>query len=197
MATWTKKEVLKLRELYSATDTAELIKSLPMHSYEAMKTRAHELKLPARLKKGHLIEAELSLSDLDIGFLTGLIEGDGTISLGSRGYKKCLRPVLAIYNTKAELLFHVKQMLGGWGHISKTNQTLSKNALYNYQIGRWSQIKALLDIIKPCLVIKRRQAEIVLNFIETNYGRVRKGQDKESKEYYELRSLNSKGFSSN
>lgn len=193
MAEWTQEEVSTLKQLYARMPKTELSKLLPKHSYGALLVKAKELGIAQ--KREIKVWGELHIAPVELGFVAGVLEGEETVTLLSRGKGKCLSPVVEFYNTKPELLLAVQKYLNNFGSVSQTTHSLSKKPLFIYRIFNWRQIKAVLTVLEPHLIIKQRQVQIVLNFIDGNYRKVRKGQDKNYAEYIELRALNGHNIS--
>lgn len=102
-------------------------------------------------------------------YIAGVIEGDGHIGLVRRknSWRKdgtsrgsYLRPIVQIGQAKPELLEHI-MFLVGEGKIAHYKQRCFYNLRYFPTV-----LRELLPQLLPFLFIKRRQAEIVLEFLE-------------------------------
>ena len=106
------------------------------------------------------------LTDADLGYLAGIIDGEGHIGLvrRRRTWKKSLRthylrPVVQIGQAKRELLDHIARVVGE-GSVAVHGQRGFYNLRFYPSTMRW-----LLPQLLSHLVLKRRQAEIVLEFM--------------------------------
>lgn len=107
------------------------------------------------------------LNDLEIGYLAGLIDGEGTIGLvcTKRNGENNYNPQVNITNTNLTLLDWCLATTG-IGIISIHNIYLSNSKrkdCYYWRL-RNNEILEFLPIILPILIIKQRQAELVLEY---------------------------------
>jgi hypothetical protein len=101
------------------------------------------------------------MKDVEIAYLAGLIDGDGTISIHSDSGAH--KPMVSIANTNREVLEWCKNLIGK-GSISnkktyKSHHTPSFNLRWEYDIA--------LDVAKKCypyLIIKKERAGCVLKW---------------------------------
>jgi len=108
------------------------------------------------------------LKDTDAAYLAGILDSDGHIGLirRARTWKKCperthyLRPIVQIGQAKMIMLDHIKEVTGE-GSLSINKQ----KHFYNLRFYTTS-LKWILPQLLPYLVVKKRQAEIVVEFIE-------------------------------
>ena len=109
------------------------------------------------------------LAPADAAYIAGVIEGDGHIGLirRKRSWKKdgtrptYLRPVIQIGQAKPLLLEHIQQLIG-----DGTIQPHSKRTFYNLRYYP-TVLRQLIPQILPYLFIKKRQAEIVMEFLDS------------------------------
>jgi hypothetical protein len=108
------------------------------------------------------------LTDADLGYLAGIIDGEGHIGLVRRrrsNWKNhpeqthVLRPVLQIGQARRELLDHIARVVGE-GSVGAHGQRGFYNLRFFPNTMRW-----LLPELLPHLVLKKRQAEIVIEFM--------------------------------
>lgn len=139
------------------------------------------------------------ISGFQCGYVVGLIDGEGCIGLNKqkRGNYWMWRPYLHITNTRKELLEKCQELIGGnlsKGHAYGPNEKPCYNLrLFNYQL-----LAETLAIVTNLLIIKKKQAEIVLEFCRDRLaGSIdnQKGPtNKEMKAYEELKLLNRRGL---
>jgi endogenous inhibitor of DNA gyrase (YacG/DUF329 family) len=106
------------------------------------------------------------LSEAARMYLAGLIDGEGCIQFTSKLQARAdgslpLHPALRITNTSMPLLERIVAVAGCGGIYERSRQSAAHRPLYDVT---WSSGQAveLLRQLLPFLVIKRRQAEIVL-----------------------------------
>ena len=137
------------------------------------------------------------ISQVDLAYLAGLIDGEGWVGLcrRKRSWKPdmersyYLRPVISIDMMKRECLDKVHKALGVQVEQVKREGYIYRLRLYPSTL-RW-----LCPLLLPHLVLKRRQAEIIIEFLSVSY----KGKELSVEEmfrrellYREMKSLNEK-----
>lgn len=119
-------------------------------------------------------------TDAEIGWLAGIIDGEGHIGLSNQNTKKVrsVRADLQIVNTDEALIEKLVLVLRKMGvnpHIRKRvheKKTWSTNWIVT--VGKFAQIKRVLDIVKPHLTgMKRDKADAVLDLIESRMKKTR------------------------
>lgn len=92
-------------------------------------------------------------------YLAGIVDGEGTISVSSSN--KCYIGYVSVFNNSRGLLERLQQQFGG-GSISQTCKGDEKwAASYALEWGQEDSARILPQII-PFLVLKRKQAEVVM-----------------------------------
>ncbi|RLI00647.1 hypothetical protein DRO31_08330 [Candidatus Bathyarchaeota archaeon] len=114
------------------------------------------------------------ISEFELGRIVGLIEADGCISIARRrqpnGYITYSTRI-EIANSKKEILEHVKNQLG-YGHIYLRNPAGKRGRRESWVLVIPSEMaEDFINMILPHLIIKRRQAELVLEFIKIRKSR--------------------------
>lgn len=103
----------------------------------------------------------INLIETQKAYIAGLFDGEGTIGFylkKSIGYH---RVSLAIYNSDLRVLEWLSTLIPD-GKIYK-NRT-SPHPVYQWQLQKYSTIKDLLIAIKPYLIIKLDQVNLLLSF---------------------------------
>ena len=103
-------------------------------------------------------------------YLAGIIDGEGYISIRpdfchSRSHYK---PVIkmALVDKTAYILFEIKDLLGG--HIYKRTSThQNHNDSYCWEVQTFDAVEKVLDYVRPYLILKKKQADIVNELIKT------------------------------
>jgi len=108
------------------------------------------------------------------GWLAGLIDGEGTITV--KCYKRkdrySYRPLIVVNNTSLELLSKMKDVVK-CGTImlhspSYTKKHSNWNIVWRLEIKGSFSVYTLLQQIYPYLIVKRKHAEIVMKICEEN-----------------------------
>ena len=115
------------------------------------------------------------------GWLAGLIDGEGTITVrylkrrdGSRRYQ----PIIVISNKERRLLEKVQELIGH-GRISSYGKYHIRrhpnwSQVYRLEIKGSRIVLEILQSVYPYLVIKRKQAELVMKICEINLQSMKK-----------------------
>lgn len=114
-----------------------------------------------------LMEGNLNkVTDLQLGWLAGIIDGEGSISLNKsfrRGYFQ-YSPNVTVCNTDRVMLDTIIS-LTGIGKIYKGGERASGyKKVFRWMICSQSDIAKFLLAIRSCLVVKKERADIVINF---------------------------------
>lgn len=145
---WTQNEVKKLKQYYG---TKILFELFPQRTKRAVTTKAAKLGL----KRNRNIPL-LHLTDAQRGYLAGLIDGDGSISIvwsnGNVLYPRC----------------EVARKFIGIGKVYST--PTKKKDHYTWVVHTPQDVIAVLKELNPYFVLKKQKAELMLKFC---YSRLR------------------------
>jgi hypothetical protein len=108
-------------------------------------------------------------------YLAGFVDGEGSIAIYKhkdsrvqKGYT--LHPKFVIANTNEEVLKAIKEIIGG--KIKALPKHKGCKIVYCVEFQDYAQIEKALRIIKPFLIIKQKQADLMIEFcnnrIESN-----------------------------
>lgn len=133
-------------------------------------------------------------ADTELAWLAGLIDGEGTIALsifrgrGSGGVKT----VFSISNTNLENLGNARPILralAGRDLIPRPEKRSRSEwrPAFVLRTEKHSDIKAILEAVRPWLVGKRKQAELMLAYLEQCSGAIRNAHGHDSPELRDLR----------
>jgi len=135
----------------------------------------------------------LVLSDAERGYIAGIIDGEGCVGFTwGNAAKAQLR--VTVTNTSYPLVEWLKRKIGG--HVCRKKKTHEKwKTSWQWTVTS-AQARRLLDAVASMLVVKKRQAELVVEFddIAANGGPI--GQEKfeaRTKIIANIRELNQKG----
>jgi hypothetical protein len=146
--------------------------------------------VPSKLVKGEV-------TDFELGYICGLIDGEGCIGIEKQKRKGgfMLRPYIHITNTNSEVIDYARNVLGGGIEIQRKKPP--EKDVYVLRIYNTKLLVETLSRIKDKLILKKRQAELVLEFCQSRInGAVDRGlgySDRELELYEELRKLNKRG----
>ncbi|RKY38523.1 MAG: hypothetical protein DRP75_04355 [Candidatus Omnitrophota bacterium] len=123
--------------------------------------------------------------EIDLAYLAGIIDGEGCITIHRTAQRrknsdgKTLQPMLTITNCDSNIIARCQEILNRLeinGHLksSSIRRPSSWKTCYWFTVSGF-KIKRILDAIKPYLVGKQGQCELVLNFINS---RLSKGTPK-------------------
>ncbi len=109
----------------------------------------------------------MSLSSVQKSYLAGFIDGDGSIYVrlkpnDSYRYGFQVAPYIVLFQAaKDEQIFKRVCALMDFGYLRKR-----KDGILEYTIGRTEDIIELLVMIKPYLILKKRQADLMLEILK-------------------------------
>ena len=110
-----------------------------------------------------------ALTTNQLAYIAGLFDGEGTLVIGKYSIKSqknlAYRGFMALSNTYVPVLVYIKSLIGGKiieQGIGKKCYSLSLSA---------NEIRAVLPELLPYLIIKKEQAEVILNFFERQASR--------------------------
>lgn len=136
-------------------------------------TRRHGKTWGERCNEQYGVVPELTLTDGEAMWLAAAIDGEGTIGLyrehrphNKNGYR--FSPVVEVFNCNIAFVARAADLMGGFV-ANKTAATNTNRAGYKASANRRRAIPVLHSVL-PYLIIKRRQAELVLEATTLIYG---------------------------
>lgn len=187
---WTDEEKETVRMLYPTTCLEDLAKKMG-RSTGSVLSMAKYLKI----YKAWIIP-KLSLTDCERGYVAGTMDSDGTISIHQRGrgrYRRYgLQSYMGVLNTKPALIEWLYSKLDG--RRGKRSTNLVKRA-YTWQITNIALCYVILKEILPLLVIKKRQGELLLEFVSSRLNKPPRSpyEERDYEIFKEIQTLNKKG----
>lgn len=135
-----------------------------------------------------------------LAYLAGILDGEGSIYIQSRNRNNSINyfPRFQIVNTNKELLDWVKEIFGGIVY-EKPRKHLNPNWRMQYEwFSTREQIDQILPLIIPFLIIKKKHAEVMLEFRKTFLNKKSFKISKEINEFRkdcltQLKALNKRG----
>ncbi|MEK6884884.1 MAG: LAGLIDADG family homing endonuclease [Nanoarchaeota archaeon] len=112
-------------------------------------------------------------------YLAGFVDGEGSISCYKRKdirTKKgfTINTIFSITNTNKEIMQEIKQIIKG--KLFFKNNGKNAKVCYSFQIQDIKTIKEFLGIIKDKLILKKQQAELMIEYCKSR-------QNNKGKEY--------------
>ncbi len=103
------------------------------------------------------------MTQRDLGWLEGLIDGEGGFCIWTSRNAKTFNIEVAIYNTCFPLLKRVKRIVGDGSIRKHAKQDKKHKTCYTYKF-TYSTLKKLLPKLK--LIVKERQRKIVIKALK-------------------------------
>lgn len=105
-------------------------------------------------------------------YIAGILDGEGSITISKKndhtGMRRgvCYRPCVSVANTNELLLLWLQATTGLGGISSKAPSNPRHRQAWKWSV--WSQqARQLLEVVSPYLLLKREQAELVLDFVRS------------------------------
>jgi len=108
---------------------------------------------------------ELRISDVEIGYIAGIIDGEGTFIMGK--HNKTIQLVIRVANTDFRLIKWLQNKLGGSLILDKRNDNI-RAPIMVWQFHVSNGMLNFLEKIKPYLIIKRKQAELFIQYLKSH-----------------------------
>jgi hypothetical protein len=108
-------------------------------------------------------EVKLELSDVERAYIAGIIDGEGCISPQFRHGRVHVK--VEVRNTNLNL---IKWLLSktGLGHVYTAKNRANWKQTYSWEVFRFAEVRAILKVVQPFLIVKRKQAELTLKILE-------------------------------
>jgi hypothetical protein len=147
------------------------------------------------------------VTDLNLAWLAGIADGEGHLSLKSyrgRQGQPCVQGVFTVGNTNLDLMIEVRRIVAGLTGEKRTLYLQKRHDqakdLWSIQVLSMRGLKLCCEAMLPYLVAKKRQAEIILEFVQIgrSYGNIRTGRNVNISQrrhplLLEIRALNRRG----
>jgi hypothetical protein len=119
-------------------------------------------------------EWEVELTDAEAGYIAGLIDGEGTVTIGrwsqGDGNYRYAPNVIILHSVEEEFVQDVRGMLDS-ARIKTTKGAKEphsdrKRDLYRLDLTSMPMMHAVLKRVRPYLTLKRKQADVLMEFVE-------------------------------
>lgn len=193
MRPWTNGEVELLVKNYRKTSREWLCMKLE-RSWQSITSKAQELKLK---RPKHEVYIRLSsvkplqLDDFWRGYVAGMLDSEGCIMIKVKR-KRELSPRVAIANKNKTVLKKLREVIG-----MGTMDNASKGKVYELVVDRMDDILSFLEGIRNSLMVKREQAELVIEFIRLRAENPFEYSQREWEIYREIKRINGYRWKSN
>ena len=117
-----------------------------------------------------------SLSEVDKAYIAGLLDGEGCIGYYNASNKSPNRPPyyhasVNICNTDPRPILWLQEVTGIGRSAITTFKDGKRRPAYQWQIGRKKQVQQFLEVVRPYLRIKDKQADVLVTalILESSY----------------------------
>ncbi len=142
---------------------------------------------------------QAKINDLDLGWLIGLIDGEGCFAFAQRKHKKVrgkiahqITPLITIVNQSLPALDKSTLLLTklGIGHYVQWQQSRRRNGVLTRKtwviwISGFMRVKKAISLIGSYLIIKKQQADLLMEFINSRIPKAHSGERNGSESYSE------------
>jgi len=189
---WTSEELAILKKEYRSKPILEMQKLLPKRTKWCIWAKASELRLTKNL--GNIITLEIigQLSNFEAGYIACALDSEGHITLIKR--RGSYSPEVGIDNTNLKFVEWIQRRVGGLKTVH-TRQGKTWKTSFRLLFTGIRRTLPLLRLFEPHLIVKRRQAQLVISFCESRLNRplIAKPAENEVEIVREVRHLNKRG----
>ena len=104
----------------------------------------------------------MSMTELDKAYIAGFVDGEGCMGMYYR--QGHIRPSFSVSNTNEKVINRIQSCLGGSKHIYKRKKQHWRDC-YNLSFAH-NKVEVILKKLLPYLVVKKKQAVIILSLAE-------------------------------
>lgn len=154
---WSDNEISVLREFFMASSKEDLLQRLPERTWKQITHKGRNMGLR---KKRLRFRTVGSFIETERAYIAGIVDGEGSITIN---ITRCRwSPLISVINTYEELI----DWLVPCFHTNKLPLKSPKGNRKRYVINVWKtwDVIAILEQIMPYLIVKKRSAELVLEF---------------------------------
>ena len=197
---WSEEEEKLLRKEVLGKSIKQLLLLFPNRSEESLRKKI--FKTGIRLKSIRMEKLRKSISALtegELGYIAGLVDGEGTITITSHAQDKRTRPnqfflcpSVSIVSTRTEPLEWIKSKIPQVG-LYRTQRRGTRRDKYSIYVGGYF-VSPILEAMKPYLHIKQKHAGLVIKYVNSRLDHPRADYTKdELKIWKKVEELNKKG----
>lgn len=176
MPDWNSEEERRIFEMYPSAEKDELLKALPKRTWDAICLRARKLgvKRDPRFKLcAHIIKdfKKPKLAPEALGYIASFLDAEGSIGINIEKGTWHLHPHVTMANQSKEALDFIGGKIG-FGHVRGGGH----DRMFKFSLEAYNAIIVFLEIVLPLLIIKKRQAQLMIEFCESRLRRLREGE---------------------
>lgn len=190
---WTNEEVNLLRKHYGKLSWDGLLQLLPKRTKKGIKAKASELGISSTASE---LPAPLMLSRVDASYIAGILDGDGAIQITKHTHST--RTGRRVKGRRWSLDLHVRVCNGNWavvdwiksltkmGGINTRHPNLEQGVIhknYTFELGSKKDVYRFLSAIVPFLRVKRKRADLMLEFVKS---RIKRGDKRYTERELEI-----------
>lgn len=154
---WSPEEISVLREKYQVSPQEDLLKLFPGRTWREIAHKGSRIGLPRKYLRPGKVG---SFSETEKAYIAGIVDGEGSITIN---ITRCRwSPLISVINTYEELIDWLVPRF----HVNKLKVKTLKRWKERYIINVWKtwDVITILEQIMPYLIVKKRNAELVLEF---------------------------------
>ena len=102
------------------------------------------------------------MNEHEIAYLAGIVDGEGSINILAKPKTRQIQLRLQVANTSTDLIDWLEEKCGGKVYYHKMHSTYHKQR-YDWVV-TGKEAKAVIKILLPLLIVKKRQATLALTF---------------------------------
>lgn len=194
---WSDDEIKFLENNYDSMLKGKIVSEIN-RTWISIKCKASKMGLKRSKKVKETIDIKnhkpIGISNEDASYLAGVIDSDGSITF-IKNHDIYFNPVVSVTNMSKNLIKKIEKIT----EVSKINY-ISKKGLWKWETSSRRDVYGILKSIKEYLIIKKKQAELTLNFIEIwvdNFGETNDDMINIANKVRELNNRTSKEMNSN
>lgn len=174
-AAWSDSDQQKLKDVYQSSTNKELLNLFPQRSIQGIQTKARQIGLAKDWSDAAHFLSYSHLSQTDLAYLAGIIDGEGHITIISARKGKLFVPVIGVANSSPEITGFLETVPFYWKaeepEVKQNGRIIKqRRPIYRYRIVGM-RILSLLKVLSPYLRAKKQQCMIVMQYIKSRRNR--------------------------
>lgn len=109
----------------------------------------------------------------ELGYIAGILDGEGGISLKRQATtgRRSFATLIQVTSTNQDMLYFLKKKLGGYIYKHSWKYSIEHNLKKSWvwHLRQYKEVQKLLKSVLHLLIIKRKQAKLVLRYIELHW----------------------------
>jgi len=190
---WSLTELEVLKNNWTEKTKPELLALLSDKDWSSIRHKAFELKLrkhKLRVRYWHTYWGcpDIHLTDRQIGYFAGIIDGEGHVRIVRSKQKggDYYAPLIGITNTDKSLIDKCMNIFKSGRFYHKERRSPKHKPTFVYVIASVKGVKQILTQIIDELTVKKHRAELVLEFIKVKESKTGYGVDQREIKLYNM-----------